>query len=134
SSDLKISRVMVALGLHQAGVKLRQNRIDRFQFAGENLKLFATAPFDERTTNQMVDDLASLAVAGGFHQTGNPRARMRLAEGNAPDFQEIQHELEMLEFLDGNAIEFFDARVKVTILFQFQRGCGRLAVHVLVGY
>src|SRR5207245_2163202 len=58
----KISRVMVALGLHQAGVKLRQNRIDRFQFAGENLKLFATAPFDERTTNQMVDEIGRAHV------------------------------------------------------------------------
>ena len=29
---------------------------------------------------------------------------MRLAEGNAPDFQEIQHELEMLEFLDGESV------------------------------
>src|SRR6266480_5099179 len=128
----KISRVMVALGLHQAGVKPRQNWIDRFQFAGEDLKFFATAPFDERATTQMVEDLASLAVADGFHQTGNPRARIRLAEWNAPDFQEIQHELEMLEFLDGDAIEFFDARVKVAIFFQVQGGRGGLAFQVRV--
>src|SRR5947209_15557887 len=44
----QVSRVMVAFRFHEAGVELRQRAVDWPEFAGENLKFFATAPFDER--------------------------------------------------------------------------------------
>src|SRR6266566_1072585 len=107
----EVSRVMVAFRFDEAGVELRQRAVDWPEFAGENLKFFATAPFDERAANQVVDDLVPLPVTDGFHQTGNPRTRMGLAERDAAACEQIQHELEMLQFLDGDSVEFCDARI-----------------------
>src|SRR5437667_4725380 len=128
----EVSRVMVAFRFHEAGVERGQHAIDWQEFAGEDLKFFATPPFDERTANQMVDHLVSLPVADGFHQAGNPRTRIRLAEGDAAAFEQIQHELEVLQFLDGDGVEFCDARIEVAVFLQVQRRGGRFALQVRV--
>ena len=57
---------------------------------------------------------------------------MGLAEGNAASFEQIEHELKMLQFLNGNGVELFDPRVEVVVFFQSQRGGRRLAFEVRV--
>ena len=42
-----VGRIMVAFRLDQAPIERRQFGIERLKFAGEDLKLLATAPFDE---------------------------------------------------------------------------------------
>src|SRR4029077_13337939 len=58
----KVGRIMVALGLYQAGVKVRQWRVHWLELARQNLEFLATPAFDEAATKQMVDDLALLTI------------------------------------------------------------------------
>lgn len=57
----------------------------------------------------MIDGLLARAAADAGHQAGNPRAAIRLPKGNAAAPKQVQHELEMPEILDGNAIEIVHA-------------------------
>jgi hypothetical protein len=57
---------------------------------------------------------------------------MRLAKGNAAFLEEIKHQLKMLEFLNGNGVEFIDSPKEIAILFQCQRGGGGLAFQMRV--
>ena len=87
---------------------------------------------DRRATNEVIDYLMSLAIANGAHQTRNPRAGVRLAKGDGALPEEIEHQLKMLEFLDGNGVEFIDPPKEVAIFFEGQRGGGGLAFQMRV--
>src|SRR5256885_6753485 len=63
----KVGRVVVALRLDEARVKLREFRIPGAEFAGKDLKLFAAPPFDQRAADQVVDDLLPLAIRSEEH-------------------------------------------------------------------
>src|SRR6185437_2856410 len=91
-----VSRIMITFRLDQARVEFCQPGVNGFQFAGEDLKFFTTAPLNERAADEMINHLVPLAIAHGLHQTGNPWARIRLAERNAAPLQQIEHELKML--------------------------------------
>src|SRR6185437_2335012 len=109
---------MVAFGFHEAGVKFRERRVDGLQRGGEELKLFAASSLDERATYEMIDDLVPLPIADRPHQAGNPWAGIRLSERDASLAQQGEHKLKMLEFLDGDGVEFADTLVKIAIFFQ----------------
>src|SRR6185369_7412521 len=118
ASHEQVSRVMIAFGLYQAGIKSSQFHIDGWQFASEHLKFFAASAFDQRAANQVVDDLRALAIPNRAHQTTDPRAGIGLAEGDAAALQQIEHELEMLEFFDGDGVEFLHASVEIAIFLE----------------
>ena len=79
----QVGGIMVAFRFHQAGIKLREFGVDGFEFGSQKLKLLATSPLDESAADKMIDGLVPLAVANGAHQTGDPRAGIRLTEGNS---------------------------------------------------
>ena len=109
-SHQQISGVVVALRLDEAAVEGRQVGIGCFQGGGQELKFLTTPAFDETATNQMIDDLGTLTIADGFHQSGDPGAGIGLAERNPAPLEQIQDKLEVLQFLNGDRIQFFDAR------------------------
>src|SRR4051812_14423215 len=95
-----IGRVMIAFRFHEAAVKSSQFRINRWQFAREHLKLFATAPLDQRKAEQVIDRLMSLAVSYRTHQPTDILAGDGLAKRNPSLLQQIEHQIEMLKLLD----------------------------------
>ena len=80
----------------------------------------------------MVDDLRSLPASHRLHQAGNPRAGIRLAEGNATAIEQVEHELKVLQFLDSNGVEFCHAWIEITVFLQVERRGGRFAFQVRV--
>jgi hypothetical protein len=92
------------------------------------LELFATATFDQCAAEEVIDHLMALAVTDGAHEAGDPRAWIRLAEGDAAFFEKVEDELKVLKFLDGDGVEFIDFGEKVAILFQREGGGGGLAL------
>ena len=53
-----------------------------------------------------------------------------MAEGDVADFEEVEDELEVLEFLDGDGVELFDVGVEVLVFFEAEGGGGGLAFEV----
>ncbi len=50
---------------------------------------------------------------------------MRLVKGDSASLQQIQDKLKMLQFFNGNCIQFLDAGIQIAIFFQIQRSrCG----------
>src|SRR5688572_14500455 len=80
----------------------------------------------------MIDDLLALTVAHRAHQPADPTARVWLTEGDSPLLQQIENELEMLELLDRNCVEFFDAVIEISIFFQIQCCRGRFTFEMSV--
>ena len=128
----EVGGVVVALGFDEAGVEGGQLGVAVGEGGGEDLEFFATASLDQRAADEVVDDLRPAAVANAAHEAGDPRAGMRLGEGNAAAFEQREDELEVLQFLDGDGVEFFDARKEVAIFFEIERGGGGLAFEVRV--
>src|SRR5438034_1053480 len=60
-------------------------------------------------------------------QRGNPRAGIGLAKRNAALLEQIEHELKVLEFFNGDGVEFFDAREQIAIFFEIQSAGSGLA-------
>src|SRR4030095_13687564 len=118
---------MIALGRDKASVELRQFGVEFGQSISEQLEFFATTTFDERTTNQVIDDLLPRPAAHGTHETGNPPTGMGLTKGDPAFLEQIENKLEMLQFLDGDLVQCIDLRVKIAVLFKIQRRGGRLA-------
>src|SRR6185436_14952797 len=100
---------MIALRFNEAGVKIGELAIDRWQGLGENLKFLATPSFNQRAANQMIDYLMLGAVPNRAHQAGDPFARMRLREGNPAPLQERQDKLKMLKLFDRDRVQFIHA-------------------------
>ena len=57
----------------------------------------------------MIDHLLVAAFADGAHEAGNPRTGDGVTERHPTIGQDIQHELEMLEFLNGDGVEVGDS-------------------------
>src|SRR5690349_9878406 len=100
---------MVPFRFHKAGVKVRQLAVDIREGGGEDLKPLAPASFDKRTANQMIDHLIAGAIANRPHQAGDPGAWARRGKTNAATLQNTQDQLEMLQLLDGDGVEFIHA-------------------------
>ena len=94
----EVSRVMIALRLDEAGVEGGEFRVVRRECASEDLKLLAAPAFDECATDEVVNDLHPHAFAHRVHETGNPRAGVRLGEGDAAPLEQREHELELAAF------------------------------------
>src|ERR1044072_1324304 len=62
-----ISGVMIAFGFDQTSIKARQFAVNWFEGPGKHLEFFAASSFDQRTANQMIDDLVPLTFAYGVH-------------------------------------------------------------------
>ena len=127
-----VGGVMVALGLNQAGVEARQFIVAPGKFAREHLKLLATPPLDQRAAQQVVDDLMPRAGADALHQTGDPRTAPRFGEGDAAPLEQVEHEPEVLEFLDGNGVQLVEPVEEHAVFLQHERGGGGLAFKVRV--
>jgi hypothetical protein len=121
---------MVAFGFDEAGVEVGELGIDWSEGGGEDLEFFAASALDQGAADEVINGLIPLAVADGAHEAGNPRAGERLAKGNAASLEEAEDELEMLEFLDGDGVEFFDTGKEVAIFFEVERAGGGLAFEV----
>ena len=80
----------------------------------------------------MIDGLVALAAPNRFHQSGYPRAWVRLAKRNAALLEKIEDELKVLKFFDGDGVEVFDMVIKVAVFLQVQRAGGGFAFEVRV--
>ena len=118
---------MVALARHEAGVKVGERRVEVAQTGGEDLEFFATPAFDQREGREVVDDLLAPAFAHGLHHTANPRAALRSGEGDAALGEQAEHEIEVLQFLDGDGVQLAHATVQLGILFEVERRGGGFA-------
>src|ERR1041384_2072547 len=75
----------------------------------------------------MDEGLELCAIADRSHQAGDPGAGIGLSKRYATFVQEIQHELEMLEFFNGDGVELLDAGIEGAIFLEVQRGRRGLA-------
>ena len=125
-----VGGVVVAFGFDEAGVELGEFGIDGGEGLGEDLEFFAASAFDERAADEVIDDLGAAAFADGVHEAADPAAGPGLAERNATFFEEVEDELEVLEFFDGDGVEFFDARIEFAIFFEVEGGGGGFALEM----
>jgi len=88
------------------------------------LELLAAPPLDERAADEVVNHLEPDAFAHRVHEAGNPRAGMRLRERDAAPFEQREHELEVLQLLDGDGVQFLDAPEEVAVTLQRDGGGG----------
>jgi tetratricopeptide (TPR) repeat protein len=100
----KIGGIVVPFGFNQTAVKGREFRIVGLEGLGQDLELLATPAFHQGATDQVIDGLEALSGAHGTHQAGDPGAGERLAKGDAALLQEAQHQLEVLQLLNGNGV------------------------------
>lgn len=126
----EVSGVVIALGFDEAGVERGEFGVAGGKFGGEDLEFFATAAFDEGAADEVVDDLVAAAIADGAHEAGDPGAGEGLAEGDAATFEEVEDQLEMLKFLDGDGIKILDAGEEIAVFFEVEGGGGGLAFEV----
>src|SRR6185503_19528205 len=132
ASQPQIRGVVVAFGLDESGVELCQLPVAPVQGPRKPLKLFAASALDERAANEMIDRLVARAVANRAHQAADPRAGMRLIERNSSLLQQVEYELEVLQFLDGNGVEYSNARMEIPVFLQIQGAGGGLSLEVCV--
>ena len=125
-----VGGIVVAFGFDETGVETGELGIGGLQGRGKHLEFFATASLNEAATDEVINDLAVLTWANGFHETGDPGTRIRLSERNAAAFEKVEHEFEMLQFFDGNGVEFFDAREQVAKFFEVERTGGGFALEM----
>src|SRR5258708_2967153 len=128
----QVGSIVIAFRFDEAAVESGKLGIGDSQLAGQDLKFFAASAFDQTATNQMVNDLVTLAVADGVHQTGDPGAGVGLAEGDGALLEEVQHEVEVLKLFDGDGVEFLDAREQVAVFLEVQGAGGGLAFEMRV--
>src|SRR5882724_9966049 len=121
---------MVPLGFNETAVECRQFEINGGQFAREDLEFFTASAFDERTADQVVDDLEALAITHSTHQTGDPGTRIGLSEWDSAPLEQIQHQLEMLELFHGDRVQLAHTRKQIPVFFKVQRTRRRLALQM----
>src|SRR5882757_8799134 len=104
---------MIALGFHEPVIKPGEFRIHRTQRPRQDLKLLAASAFNQRTADQMINYLVTLATADGPHEACDPGTRLRLPEWNSPCVQQSQYKLKMLKLLDGDCVQLIHPAIKV---------------------
>src|SRR5438445_477516 len=94
----EVCGVMISFGLDKAAIKGSEFGLGCLEVGGKELEFLTAPAFNKAATEQMVYDLQPAAVADGPHQALNPRAGTWLAKGDAAPLEEVEHELEVLEF------------------------------------
>ena len=79
----QVGRVVVALASHEAGVEIGERRVEVAQAGGEDLEFLSAPALDQRQHGEVVDDLLAPAFAHGLHHAADPRAALRIGEGDA---------------------------------------------------
>src|SRR5207247_7528813 len=108
---------MVALGFNETAVECRQFGINGGQFAREDLEFFTASAFDQRTADQVVNDLETLAITHSTHQAGDPRTGIRLSEWDSTSLEQIQHQLKMLQLFNGDRVQLAHTRKQIPVFF-----------------
>lgn len=127
-----IGGVVIAFGFDQAAVESGQFGVEFSEGLGEELEFFATAAFDEGATDEVIDGLVAGAVADGFHHAADPWAGEGVTERDLAGLEEVEDELEMLQFLDGDGVEFFDVGIEILVFFEAKSGGGGFSFEVCV--
>jgi hypothetical protein len=109
SSHEKVSGIVVPLGLDETPVEPGQLRIRDLKIGGQDLELLAAPTLHQRATDQMIDGLMSVSAPYRPHQARNPGAGEGLSELDGAFLEQVQHQLKMLQFLDGNRVELFNS-------------------------
>lgn len=126
----EVSGVVVAFAFDEAGEEGGEFGIALGEGLAEPLEFFATSAFDEGGAEQVIDGLVTFAAADGAHQATDPGAGAGFVEGDAAAFEQGEDELEVLQFFDGDGVEFVDAGEEVPILLERKGAGGGLALEV----
>ena len=109
---------MVAFGLHQTAIEGGEFWISVFEAFSQALEFLAASTFDEGAAEQVINRLSFATVANTAHESADPEARIGLSEIDTSLLEEGEHELEVLEFFDGDGVEGIDVRIEVSIFLQ----------------
>ena len=107
-------------------------RIDRLQLLRQHLEFLTAAPLNKRTTYEMVDDLFPPSFSYFLHEAANPRADTGRPQENSAALKQVEHQVKVFQFLDGNGIQPAHATVELTVFHQAQSRGGGLAFEVTV--
>lgn len=126
----EVGGVVVALRFHEAAIEPGELGIVGLEGDGEALEFLAAPALDQCGAEEMIDDLMPAAGSDGAHEATDPGAGMGLIEGDAAPAEEVEDELEMLQFLDGDGIEFVDAIKEIAVFLEAEGAGGGLALEV----
>jgi hypothetical protein len=126
----EVGGVMIPFAFDERGVEGCESGIEVCDGLGEDLELLAASAFDEGARDEVVDDLMAPPFSDLGHHGADPGALDGGGKGYVAFSEQIEDLVEVLEFLDGDAVEFAGGVAEFDVFLEVDGGGGGFAFEV----